>query len=283
MTYEAREKWTVLAEGWSATTPPAAPSHDDVEAYLMRAGREGRILLLGCTPAVRRAAVERGLRVLSVDITEAMLAHSARAVPPSHSDALCQGDWLDLPLVSGSIDVVLGDKVFGNVMPADWPRWLSELRRVLVPRGLFLTRASPHGTQDLTIATRQSFEEARERWLRAMEGETALEVACSGLWEDCMDSSTVRDGLRSGTQQLARLLPTSSEELLSTASSAACIELTREFIRRYWDSRYARWSAYSEQALVDAVAGLFEFRGRHVAHDYPEADRQPVYEFVALS
>lgn len=282
MSLEARQKWAILARGWKDTGAPAAPSPQDISNYvepLPRGG--GRVLVLGCTPSLRNRLLSESFTPVSVDITREMLEMTTPLVTPAGAELLIQGDWLQLPLSDNSIEAAIGDKVLGNVMPSDWPALFSEVNRVLCSGGAFLTRASPHGEQLLEPPPRRAFGELVNKWVSLQKNGMRLENACSGLWEDCMDMSTERVTPYMGTQQLHRVIPATEKECVREAGAdPEAVALVKRFVRNYWSSRHARWSAYTVEAILDAARVHFDFVGTYAASDYPEGDRQPVFHFV---
>lgn len=131
---ESQLKWRILARTWKHTGPPAAPSSDDVKNYVSNIPKVStRVLVLGCTPALRNALLAERYNVVSVDITREMIHMTTKLVSKKGSDFPVQGDWLQLPLCDKSVDAAIGDKVLGNVDPGNWEYLFSEIKRILHP------------------------------------------------------------------------------------------------------------------------------------------------------
>ena len=93
--------------------------------------------------------------VVGVDVAEAALRR-ARARHPALAFALAPIDGA-LPFDDGSFDVVWSSEVIEHV--ADTARWLSEVRRVLVPRGRLLLTTPDHGRLRLAIGGIERYSE----------------------------------------------------------------------------------------------------------------------------
>jgi ubiquinone/menaquinone biosynthesis C-methylase UbiE len=123
----------------------------------VRAG--DRVLDLGCgdgplTGVLGEVAGTDG-SVVGVDVAEAALRR-ARARHPQLTFALAPIDGA-LPFDDGSFDVVWSSEVIEHV--ADTARWLSEVRRVLVPRGRLLLTTPSHGRLRLAIGGIERYSE----------------------------------------------------------------------------------------------------------------------------
>jgi SAM-dependent methyltransferase len=94
-------------------------------------------------------------RVVGVEVAEAAVAR-ARARHPEldFRDTPIDGP---LPLEDGAFDVVWASEVIEHV--ADTARWLSEIRRVLVPGGRLLLTTPSHGRLRLALAGIERFSE----------------------------------------------------------------------------------------------------------------------------
>ncbi len=93
--------------------------------------------------------------VVGVDVAEAALAR-ARARHPTLTFTLARIDGA-LPFDDGSFDVAWSSEVIEHV--ADTARWLSEVRRVLVPRGRLLLTTPNHGRLRLAIGGIERYSE----------------------------------------------------------------------------------------------------------------------------
>jgi ubiquinone/menaquinone biosynthesis C-methylase UbiE len=107
-----------------------------------------RVLDLGCGEGNLTALLAgAGGRTLGVDVAEAALRR-ARRRHPQLSFELVPIDG-PLPLRDGTFDLVWASEVIEHV--ADTARWLSEIRRVLVPGGRLLLTTPNHGRLALTM------------------------------------------------------------------------------------------------------------------------------------
>lgn len=275
----ARQKWDLLSRSWAVTTPPAAPSDDDAANYLRTLPEDAEVvLLLGCTPKLRSAICRHGLRVVSVDISPAMIQVSRTDTASSPADSFIVGDWANLP-ISGSVDAIFGDKVFGNITPDLWPAVVRELARVAGPGAPLMTRATPHGTERLEIV-REGFDRLVRKWAEFTDAGLDLDRATSGLWESCMDESTVHSSDSTGTQQLARVLPADPEVLLRRPWTTTERRLVEKLLETYWETRSATWAAYSRNGLVEALQTHFLYIGELIAGDYTSPEAHPLFHFI---
>jgi ubiquinone/menaquinone biosynthesis C-methylase UbiE len=114
---------------------------------------------VGPTPAGARGSGPGGSTsagsVVGADVAEAALQR-ARARHPGLAFALAPIDGA-LPFDDGSFDVVWSSEVIEHV--ADTARWLSEVRRVLVPRGRLLLTTPNHGRLRLAIGGIERYSE----------------------------------------------------------------------------------------------------------------------------
>ncbi len=133
------------------------PEFAQRRAFLLGEVRSGdRVLDLGCGSGEFTAAVSRlGANAIGVDVAEAALER-ARA---SHPELDFRPTPIDGPLEfdDHSFDLVWASEVIEHV--ADTARWLSELRRVLKPRGRVLLTTPSHGRLRVLFGGVEQFSE----------------------------------------------------------------------------------------------------------------------------
>jgi ubiquinone/menaquinone biosynthesis C-methylase UbiE len=126
--------------------PPDQPSRLRFALANLRPG--DRVLDLGCGAGDFTAAfAQAGAAPVGVEVAEAALRR-ARARHPGLPFRLAPIDG-PLPLRDSSFDVVWAGEVIEHV--ADTARWLSEVRRVLVPSGRLLVTTPSHGRLRLAL------------------------------------------------------------------------------------------------------------------------------------
>jgi ubiquinone/menaquinone biosynthesis C-methylase UbiE len=141
--------WKQIADDWNTCfTSPSRISPQEVEKYrewlgeINKEKKPLRGLVLGATPELRDALTEFGYRVYSIDINlEMFLAMDTLLKNKDANETLIKANWLDNPLADDYFDVVVGDAVLPNVPWGERSHLLSEVKRLLRPGGVFLTRA----------------------------------------------------------------------------------------------------------------------------------------------
>ncbi len=139
--------WKQIAGMWNTYfTPPSRISPGEVKKYgeWLKKIKKGsmKALVLGVTPEIRDALAEFGYETTCIDINKEMiLAMNSLIKIKNLNEKIINENWLNNSLEDNSFDVVLGDAVFPNVPWNEWKTLLSEVKRVLKPNGLFITRA----------------------------------------------------------------------------------------------------------------------------------------------
>jgi ubiquinone/menaquinone biosynthesis C-methylase UbiE len=129
---------------WAAIPAGAAPEHfaprRDFLLHHAPAGAE--VLDVGCGAGEFSAAlIDAGARPVAVDVSREALRRARERIPELDARLWELGE--PLPLEDNSVDVVWAGEVIEHVV--DVAPWLSELRRVLRPRGTLLLTTPHHG------------------------------------------------------------------------------------------------------------------------------------------
>lgn len=141
--------WQHVAYMWkNYFTVPSRISPNEVEKYrewlkeINKDKKPLKGLVLGATPELRDALSDFGYLLYSIDINlDMFLAMDELLKNKNPKEVLVKGNWLDNPLGDNHFDVVVGDAVLPNIPWAERPHLLSEVKRLLKPDGIFLTRA----------------------------------------------------------------------------------------------------------------------------------------------
>lgn len=132
-----QDTWEALPEG---IEPPLARAR---LAYLLEHLAPGqRVLDLGCGEGwFTRQLARRGMRVVGADVAAEPLRRIHAREPGLRLELIGQQEaW---PFEVGEFDAVWAGEVIEHV--SDTTAWLSELRRVLGPRGALLLSTPAHG------------------------------------------------------------------------------------------------------------------------------------------
>jgi SAM-dependent methyltransferase len=135
----------------------AAPDLELRRSFLLGEVRPGdRALDLGCGAGDFTAELVRaGAQAVGVDVAQAALAR-ARSRHPELDFRLVPIDG-PLPFEDNQFDLVWASEVIEHV--ADTARWLSEVRRVLVPGGRLLLSTPAHGRVRVALGGIERFSE----------------------------------------------------------------------------------------------------------------------------
>lgn len=133
------------------------PAFERRAAFLRSAVRAGdRALDIGCGTGEFTALLgQAGALPVGVEVADAALDR-ARGRHPGLDFRLIPFDG-PLPFEDASFDLIWASEVIEHV--ADTARWLSEVRRVLAPRGRFLLTTPSHGRLRLVVGGVERYSE----------------------------------------------------------------------------------------------------------------------------
>ncbi|MFH1850700.1 MAG: class I SAM-dependent methyltransferase [archaeon] len=139
--------WKAIADMWNTYfTQPSRVSREESDKYKAwisgYADPSKRILLLGATPEIRESLAVLNCHVTCIDINKEMISAMNSVMKTTNpNENIINENWLENSLSDGYFDIVIGDAVLPNVAWEDRDRLLLEVKRVLRPHGLFITRA----------------------------------------------------------------------------------------------------------------------------------------------
>lgn len=274
-TQRQREKWTSVALTWFNASPPAVPSPEDLDLLRnhLLTGVES-VLILGVTPGLRSVCQSlNGINtVLLADFSEEMLAASAAALPLSPAERWVPANWTELPLLSSSVDAVIGDKAIDNVHPARWRQLLAECRRILRPNG----HAYLHVGLTFTVEEGWTFEGALSKWA-ALVGDVGMSVSCAGLWEELLSSSAANS--EAVTLSLRRFLP----DIARMRDEPRYRALIKSFELEYGETFQQEWANVTLAALSSAARDAsLQISALEYSSDYDASFMQPLVSLVPM-
>jgi len=149
---ESRQKWQRMADLWNEFTPPGRPSEDDIANYrklldvVLNGSKCPKIVMMGSTPELRELLSDycesEGSELACVDMTEDMYESMTLLVQKrSENERFVRSNWLEMAkhFETGSIDVVIGDYVVGNIGEKR-DELYREINSMLKKDGCFITR-----------------------------------------------------------------------------------------------------------------------------------------------
>ncbi len=139
--------WKAIADMWNTYfTQPSRVSKDEASKYGIWLSKYSdaskNVLLLGVTPEIRESLAGLNCNVTCIDINKEMISAMDSILKVKNPDErILNENWLDNSLSDNSFDIVVGDAVLPNVAWVDREKLLMQIKRVLKPDGLFITRA----------------------------------------------------------------------------------------------------------------------------------------------
>lgn len=141
--------WQQVAYAWkNYFTVPSRISPQEIKKYTewLREINKGKKpfkgLVLGSTPELRDALSDSGYLLHSIDINSDMfLAMDELLKNKNPNEVLIKANWLNNPLADNYFDVIVGDAILPNIPWNERSHLLLEVKRLLKPNGIFLTRA----------------------------------------------------------------------------------------------------------------------------------------------
>lgn len=276
-----RSKWLRVAGTWYDTEPPAIPSLDDLAIFSRAIGdspEPSRVLVLGSTPSLRAVAAERaassGGVTLVMDLSSEMYeGSSAYAIHDLSGEKFIQSDWCAPSIASDQLSGIVGDKIIDNIAIGEWPRFFSEMRRILLADGKLVLHV---GLTD-ELQTVSAPIVALASWaMKVREERKSVAEASAGLWEDLLSASWDRGP--GGALSLSYWEPELTalrERSLGSVERQIVTRLFADFGSTFWDV----WSDCRLPIILTTALDYFDLTSLHFAGDYLQASQQPIMVF----
>lgn len=208
--------WDDVAYHWHHRGSPLRPNKEDIR-FMEKAvakwsthcsGHYLKALLFGVTPEIADMTWPAGTHLLAVEQSEEMI----RVVWPGDVDGRRRaelGNWLNLPVIDGSYDVVTGDGCF-NCMdyPEGYRALAASAHRVLKGQGILIMRffVQPKESEtlqdvfrDLNACRIGNFHVFKWRLAMALQENTRCGVKMNDIWSAWKGASIDEESLMSMT------------------------------------------------------------------------------------
>jgi hypothetical protein len=249
MASDLRKTWNDVASRWNDWGPPLRPCSEDLQImqamiadwHRKNPVEKPHVFLCGVTPEIVTMPWPFPIELIGMDQAESMV----RLVWPGDLRGVRQGvvgNWLESGLAAGSQDLVIGDGGFGFFAYPDAQRaLLSELKRVLVPSGLFVYRhyaqiENQESPDQVLNAARSggigNFHAFKWRLAMALQADSASGVRQQDVWT---------------TWTAARIDPTLLPQPGWSQRAVATIELYREKQARLYFPTVREFTALLEE------------------------------------
>jgi SAM-dependent methyltransferase len=122
------------ADGWLHAAGPPGPGP--------AGGADRAVLDVGCGLGSEAAYLsDAGWRAVGIDISSAAVSQAHRLHIGVSESRFARADVLRLPFAAGSFALAIDRGCFHYLVPEQWPRYATEVHRVLRPGGRLLLRA----------------------------------------------------------------------------------------------------------------------------------------------
>lgn len=190
--------WDNQAKRWANIGPPLRPSQIDIQASsswikdLILGEKPFNVLLLGATPEIAHIHWPKNTHFIAVDNNFLMLKSILPSQTPTVKPLGLVGDWLNLPLKDGTIDLVIGDGCFTCVAEKSYEKMIQEIRRVMSPTGCLIMRffIRPQVKEsieciqnDFLLGKIDNFHILKWRIAMALHGTLSQGVSLSNIWD----------------------------------------------------------------------------------------------------
>jgi ubiquinone/menaquinone biosynthesis C-methylase UbiE len=192
--------WEKQARQWVSIGYPLRPSPIDIQNHHLWLNDKVKskrnalsVLLLGSTPEIANMSWPCDTTFIAVDMNLTMLQSILPTQTPTVKPIALAGNWQQLPLLTSSIDIVVGDGCYSSLAEIDYLEMTREIKRVLKLNGIFIMRffTRPEKREsidsllhDLLSGKIDNFHVFKFRLAMALHGTLQQGVALNSIW-DC--------------------------------------------------------------------------------------------------
>ncbi|MBI4119415.1 MAG: class I SAM-dependent methyltransferase [Parcubacteria group bacterium] len=254
----------------AAPSIPSRPSAATVEIYrdFLKCGEVKNALLLGATPILRDLLTERGLKNYVVaDFSLAMIKNNMALCKKAdpENEVWVKADWLSLPLQEDHFDIILGDMLLSQLLPADQPDFLKTISNLLRRNGRFITRVHVIDPEMLKAEPREIIRET----LRLKTNSAYDRLLTYRLRDRLRDPATQLNDLSKLLHALSDYHPRNQEEELIIRRAKGDLKKRRRL--------NLPWITQSAEELESLFKIYFEIGDKKYADDHEDRFAYPVY------
>ena len=163
-----KQYWDTAFMDWNKQKPPARPTEQEINAYedfLKMSSNPKNILLLGSTPELRDllSSWYGTSNIFIADFSISMLNGLMKFTRKASMDQeiWVKTDWLNSALPKKFFDIIVGDLVLQQYVPAKEKDFFEAISMLLGEKGLFITRVNVTTGQFKNISLKTLFSNAR--------------------------------------------------------------------------------------------------------------------------
>lgn len=275
--YHVRLSWDRRSAGWGRFLSPEAPSTNDIANYFSLLQditqedlKNPRILILGVTPEIRQIASDFSDDITLADFSLGMIKMSYRQIPltisPNEKKILI--NWFNLKklFVQQQFDVILGDLIFQEIMPASMDYLLDTLRKILKPDGFFITRVSHYNPKWNSHDAHSILYDGIDHFFEKFD-DSIISDAVYKLYNHFLDPKSL-------TVKRAALINLLTQEYEKSIDQEKRKTLAILKLKAGRDSTC--WTLWPEKEFNDHLLGYFKVLSNRFSEDYDQNEYYPL-------
>ncbi len=268
--------WQIPRDCWNDYVSPWRPSKNDLENYsraLSALDKSYRILILGATPELRDLAASFGFKPVVVDFSLPMMIEMLRYAKNVKVDdeIWVKSDWLSMP-IEANFDAVLGDLVLRMVEADRQEEFLSRIKKILSPQGIFVTR--------MHFVDESLFGLTGDEILGTSEAISNEHLSAYTIIGRILDKFSDLNKNVICRKEAIEFMQDAVKKAKNPREKNIFLE-TMKFIsgRIEWQliPRKIGWTANNKVQLDNLIGKFFNVADIRISEDYPDSEFYPIY------